>query len=744
MVTTSIAKGVSLVEIPEVGLSLLCGCPENVVKHLMKAGAIRPLTKGGVSYETGPNAILLSESSVLGGRFANAAEFPVLQMLYRQGMLVPGHPGNTGRKPMLVGIREQIEAQSRYIYIGNYGLSTLEELVSAGLDEATARERLRMKLRFAFGKIRATEELLDLRVVDAHAVELRDGVFVRRLGPNRYSIIHGGEAVEVSLDSGDLPVGAPYGLPRVPARRAEFSVIHLGEGDGWDPSRPCVGSLVMWKGEAWLVDAGPDIEASLEAVGLGIGDLRGIFHTHVHDDHFIGLASLFRAPHRLVYRAVPWVRTAAAAKLSALAGITEAEFCRYFDVRDLVEGEWNEEDGLEILPVFSPHPVETTIFRFRGLGRSYAHWADLSSFKVLDSMVTADPESPGMAAALVAQVKADYLEPADVKKLDVGGGMIHGEADDFAHDLSGDLLLSHTDSPEAVTRPFGRIAGFGEVSLFAELAEGPVGGGGAEPRGGAIETLKTFAFLGPGFPAAALPGLAASAVEAAVEKGSELSAAFSETLVLILEGKARLATSGENIGTLGPGEVFGEEGVLRGGAPFFRAVALSALRVLLIPRRAIDEVPVFLWRLKELHERRLGIARSLFRFQWRPGYSVGVEEFDIAHRDIFERVRALHETWAVTGDLASLEEGLVKLGEVVRAHYANEEERMAAVGYPGLEEHRRIHVVILEDARAAIARMRAGLEDPDELFAAIKDRLLEHSLLLDRQYMPYLAPGFGR
>ena len=39
------------------------------------------------------------------------AEFPVLQMLYKQGMLVPGHPNNTGAKPLLIGARAQVDAQ---------------------------------------------------------------------------------------------------------------------------------------------------------------------------------------------------------------------------------------------------------------------------------------------------------------------------------------------------------------------------------------------------------------------------------------------------------------------------------------------------------------------------------------------------------------------------------------------------------------------------------------------------------
>ena len=54
-------------------------------------------------------------------------------MLYRQGMMVPGHPGNTGQKPLLIGLESQVRSQSQYIFRGNYGLTSLEEIRAAGV-----------------------------------------------------------------------------------------------------------------------------------------------------------------------------------------------------------------------------------------------------------------------------------------------------------------------------------------------------------------------------------------------------------------------------------------------------------------------------------------------------------------------------------------------------------------------------------------------------------------------------------
>ncbi len=80
-----------------------------------------------------------------GGGFSNLAEFPIFQMFYRQGLLLPNHPNNTGAKPLLVGSRQQVEAQIRYIYRGNYGLVSEREIIEAGVSPRWAKDLMRMK-----------------------------------------------------------------------------------------------------------------------------------------------------------------------------------------------------------------------------------------------------------------------------------------------------------------------------------------------------------------------------------------------------------------------------------------------------------------------------------------------------------------------------------------------------------------------------------------------------------------------
>ncbi len=470
-----VSSGIYWVEVPEADLRILCGCPANSVKHLMKRGLIAPREKGGVSYETGPNAILLCDAAIQKGSFSNLSEFPVLQMLYRQGMLIPGHPNNTGRRPMIIGLPGQVRSQSDYIFRGNYGLASEEELTAAGVPADTAREMMRMKRWFAYGKIRGTEDLLEMKVVDKDAAELAPGVFAHHTGMNRWELIAGRETVEVDLTLGEgEEYEAPFDLGSRTIDREYFSVIHVGEGDGWDPAKPCMGSIVCFQGRLYLVDAGPNIMQSLTALGISANEIEGIFQTHCHDDHFAGLTSLVRADRRLQYFAAPAVRASVEKKLGALMELTPRRFAQLFDVHDLVPGEWNPVAGLDVRPVYSPHPVETTVLFLRADGedgpRTYAHLADLPSFDVLDRMATADPSKDGLSPSARDQFIREVGTPVDVKKVDAGRGPIHGRPEDFAADESKKIILSHVAyTLDDAEKEIGSSAAFGQTDVLIPI-----------------------------------------------------------------------------------------------------------------------------------------------------------------------------------------------------------------------------------------------------------------------------------
>ena len=469
---TIVATGIHWVEIPDAGLRILCGSPADAVKHLAKRGLIVPTEVGGVACETGPNVVLLSDHSLQNGEFANLAEFPVLQMLYKQGLIVPKHPNNTGRKPILIGSQEQVDSQMRYIYRGNYGLVSEEEMMQAGASREQANKMMRLKLRFAFGRIRPTDDFLDTRYLGDAPIELAEGVSLRRLRPNVFEFSFRGETVSVDINlQSNESYQCAYPLSFHRFNPEYFGVIHSGEGDGWDINRPCMSSIITHQGRIYLIDAGPRLSDTMAAVGITIDQVDGIFHTHAHDDHFAGMTALMRAGRRIRYYATPLVRDSAAKKLAALLGVEEVRFGDYFEIHDLVVDTWNDIEGLEVKPMFSPHPVEANVLVFRTMWgdgyRSYAHFADIVSLEVLRAMVTTDAAAPGLSAEAFEAVRKDYMVAADLKKIDIGGGMIHGDAMDFRTEQSTQILLAHRASELTLEeKEIGSSAAFGSVNVL--------------------------------------------------------------------------------------------------------------------------------------------------------------------------------------------------------------------------------------------------------------------------------------
>ena len=77
--------------------------------------------------------------------------------------------------------------------------------------------------------------------------------------------------------------------------------------------------------------------------------------------------------------------------------------------------------------------------------RIYSHLADISSLALLDTIqeTLADKK---LDTKLITSARESYVRTVDVKKVDVGGGLIHGEPDDFKNDKSKTIGACHGQS----------------------------------------------------------------------------------------------------------------------------------------------------------------------------------------------------------------------------------------------------------------------------------------------------------
>lgn len=474
IIKRKVLEGVYWIEIPEADLRILCGCPADIIKHLSLKGFLQIVKEDGIEFESGPNAILLSDDLIQNGSLSNVSEFVAYHMFYTQGMIIPSHPNFRKPNPLMIGIKDQVDAQMEYIYRGNYGLTDEKEFFACEETPAFTAENIAMKLRFAQSNFSHTREMIDPVYLNRKKMELRNGVSIKRVEHNIFSFFYKNRSVLVNLNLKKYRHYQPsFPLPRITIPTAYFSVIHTGEGDGWNPNKPSLSSVIQYDGHFFLIDAGPYITKILGAVGIKPNQLTGIFITHVHDDHFAGLFDLINQDHPLTIFATPVIRSTVIKKLAALLSVTAKEVTKYFKFSDLKRDVWNDRYGMGIKPLPTAHPVDTTIFIFRVKGQkryhTYGHYSDIAALGWLKTMISNKKNSIGISKKYFDSVKANFEIALDLKKIDVGGPTIHGDAEDFANDKSEKLVLGHTHTPFTKRQlTIGNEVTFGHVDMLIQ------------------------------------------------------------------------------------------------------------------------------------------------------------------------------------------------------------------------------------------------------------------------------------
>jgi len=81
---------------------------------------------------------------------------------------------------------------------------------------------------------------------------------------------------------------------------------------------------------------------------------------------------------------------------------------------------------------------------------------------------------------------------------------------------------------------------------------------------------------------------------------------------------------------------------------------------------------------------------------WCDEFNINVVEIDMQHRKMLELVNNLHSSVEARIDKNILRNLLVELVEFTRMHFATEEKLMKKYDYPGFEEHREEHRILLQ------------------------------------------------
>ena len=123
-------------------------------------------------------------------------------------------------------------------------------------------------------------------------------------------------------------------------------------------------------------------------------------------------------------------------------------------------------------------------------------------------------------------------------------------------------------------------------------------------------------------------------------------------------------------------------------------------------------------------------------FEWDNEYSVGSDLMDSHHKQLFSLINEMHTQMKVGADEEDIKKTINELIEYTIFHFTEEEKKMAAEGYSGLEAQKRAHKTFTDKMKEyqTIAESGMAIFVVSEMSKLAVEWLKEHILVMDKQY----------
>ena len=123
-------------------------------------------------------------------------------------------------------------------------------------------------------------------------------------------------------------------------------------------------------------------------------------------------------------------------------------------------------------------------------------------------------------------------------------------------------------------------------------------------------------------------------------------------------------------------------------------------------------------------------------------YQIDVPQIDREHQKLFQLADKIYDSLAadVIVPMQDIRTALGELIDSTRIHFANEEALMAATGYPGLQDHKRLHAELIGTI-SALATNEVAEErlTPVDLYQFLCSWLGDHIQAHDREFSEFFA-----
>ena len=126
------------------------------------------------------------------------------------------------------------------------------------------------------------------------------------------------------------------------------------------------------------------------------------------------------------------------------------------------------------------------------------------------------------------------------------------------------------------------------------------------------------------------------------------------------------------------------------------------------------------------------------KLEWTDELSVGVPEMDEQHRRLIDILNQFYEAIEKGEREEAIQSLLQGAEEYTVFHFESEERFMEEIGFPELEDHKRVHSTLVEEVRSTKEKYKQGdAKAVRGLAAFLLSWLYTHILKTDRKYGDY-------
>lgn len=341
-----------------------------------------------------------------------------------------------------VGTESQVARATRLMDVSFLGMSTAQ-MAGRSFDPARramlTRECDYFALKNREGTIIPTEAFIDPQIWDAHETVTLGEVTLTRAGMLRYHVSCGPETEIIDLEGTERQEPS-WVNPEVAELRTShpFALRILGSAGAFQSVAPSTSYLLTLNGEPYLIDCSPYVHRTLEHLGIALEQIRGIFISHIHDDHTGDLIAFAQANRRVDVWTTPEVWACLTIKLAAILDVPEAAIASMFRYREVLPGTPVFLGGARLDFHDACHSVPCVGMTIRVGDQEVVITSDTSGHRQLMDML-----GKGVIDAERYDLLEGLLEGEQVI-VDCGEAIIHGYIQDFLHRPdNSNLILAH-------------------------------------------------------------------------------------------------------------------------------------------------------------------------------------------------------------------------------------------------------------------------------------------------------------